>query len=521
MVEAIVDVGSEVDVETVGTRVAAASARLTGARTAILRLGSGSSAGAGSGSGSSAARTFRHGVGTEDARRLLAGPELTAAREEVAETGEAVHRPGLLALPLPAGGPDGAEEAGSTNGTGSTDGTSTGVLYLLNRRDTSFSPDDEVAVTILGTAAVTALHNAERYETERRRRRWLRSTSELTYQLLGELDRHDAVELLVTRLREVSGADFGALLLLDPSTPGTVILESAHGEGIEGTSGGRAPLRGLTAQVVSSGQSVVSDDIRSVPGYNPPPAWHAALANVGLAMLTPLAAEGEVLGVLFAGWQQGSDSERLTATDVALVEMFANQAALALRQQRAQEERVERGVLEDRDRIAADLHERVIRLLFDVSAKLHLVAGLRDRPDVGSRVERAIGDLDAATREVRGAIFALTEPPPGTQSLHADLLAAIDRARERFGLVPRLVVHGPLESVPPKVRAELVAAARSAFDRIEEAGPPRRLQVEVHAGHDEVRLRVTWSAVDEPPGGLAYEQTATDWRAPLGVREER
>ncbi|NYH89241.1 GAF domain-containing protein [Actinopolymorpha rutila] len=492
LVEAIVDVGSEVDVETVGTRVADAAARLAGARTAIVRLPS----------GPNAVRTFRHGVGADDAARLLAGPELTAARGQLVKSGEPVLRPGLLALPLP------------------YDGTSTGELYLLDRRDTSFTADDEAAVTVLSTAAATALHNAERYETERRHQRWLRSTAELTYQLLGEIDRRDALNLLITRLRQVSGADFGALLLLDPANPGTVLLEAAQGGGIAETAGGRAPLRGLTAQVVASGQSVVSEDIRAVPGYNPPPAWHAALANVGPGMLTPLTADGEVLGVLFAGWRRESGSGRLPLPDIAPVEMFANQAALALRHQRAQEERVERRVLEDRDRIAADLHERVIRRLFDVSAKLHLVASLRDRPEVGTRVERAIGDLDAATREVRGAIFALTEPPTGGQSLHAELLAAIDRARERFGIVPRLVVHGPLESVPQPVRADLLAAAGAAFDRIEDAGPPSRLQVEVRASHDEVRLRVTHSAVDEQPGGLAYEHTAADWRAPLGERDQ-
>ncbi|SDT18247.1 GAF domain-containing sensor histidine kinase [Actinopolymorpha singaporensis] len=493
LVEAIVDVGSQVDVETVGTRVAAAAARLAGARTAIVRLTSGTTA-----------RTFRHGVGADDAARLLAGPELTAARGLLAKSDEPVHRPGLLALLLP------AADTGSV----------AGELYLLDRRDTSFSADDEAAVTVLGTAAVTALHNAERYETERRRQRWLRSTAELTHQLLGRTNRREALDLLVTRLRQVSGADFGGLLLLDPANPGTVVLEAAQGAGLADTTGGRAPLRGLTAKVVSSGQSMVSEDLRAVPGYNPPPAWHAALANVGVGMLTPLTAEGEVLGVLFAGWQRDSQSEGLTVPDVAPVEMFASQAALALRHQRAQEARIEQRVLEDRDRIAQDLHERVIRRLFDVSAKLHLVASLRDGAEVGTRVERAIGDLDAATREVRGAIFALTGPPPGTHSLHADLLAAIDRARERFGIVPRLVVHGPLESVPQPVRAELLAAARAAFDRIEEAGPPSRLQVEVRAAQGEVRLRVTYSAVDEPPGGLAYEQTATDWQAPLGEPDQ-
>lgn len=481
--------------ETVGSRVAAAAARLTGARTAIVRFTS----------GPNAVRTFQHGVCADDAAGLLAGPELTAARSLLAKSREPVHRPGLLALALP---------------TGDADGSSAGELYLLGRRDTCFTAEDEAAVTVLATASVTALYNAERYETERRRQRWLRSTAQLTHQLLGQIDRREALDLLITRLRQVSGADFGALLLLDPANPDTVILEAAQGDGLADTAGGRAPLRGLTAKVVSSGQTVVSEDIRGVPGYNPPPAWHAALENVGLGMLTPLTAEGEVLGVLFAGWQRESESERVAVPDVAPVEMFANQAALALRHQRAQEERVEQRVLEDRDRIAADLHERVIRRLFGVSAKLHLVASLRDRPEVGTRVERAIGDLDAATREVRGAIFALTEPPPGTHSLHADLLAAIDRARERFGIVPRLVVHGPLESVPPPVRAELLAAAQAAFDRIEEAGPPSRLQVEVRAARDEVRLRVTYSAVDEPPGGLAYEQTATDWRAPLGERDQ-
>ena len=129
---------------------------------------------------------------------------------------------------------------------------------------------------------------------------------------------------------------------------------------------------------------------------------------------------------------------------VAVVETFAGQAALALERARAQVEREMLAVLGDRERIARDLHDVVIQRLFAAGMQLQTAAQIDTRPDVRQRLDSVVDDLDTTIRDIRGAIFELRSPAPG--SLRSELRGLVDEARGALGFRPELRIDGPVDT---------------------------------------------------------------------------
>lgn len=367
-----------------------------------------------------------------------------------------------------------------------------GQLYAGNKQTgPAFTLDDEKRVLALATAAGIAIQNARLFEQERRRQQWLEAASEIIHLLLGQVDRDKALRTVTRKLREISGADYGGLILVDPSRPGTFRHEAVEGLGLEGTSGGLTPMTGLPAAVVTSGRAIVTTDLPNEPGHNPPPQWREALSVLGLGMVLPMIASGETIGVLYAGWRKDSPSAQLAAAEVAQVEMFASQAALALQQVEGQENRSRLSVLEDRDRIARDLHDAVIQRLFATGTRLHSAFGLSTRTEVRQRITDAIAELDQTTQEVRTAIFQLHDHvADDVPSLRERLVSEVDSTHEMFGFTPRLVVSGRLEDLEPSDGRNLVTVVREALGIAAKFDSPSRVEVVIRAGAEGLELAV-------------------------------
>ncbi len=439
----------------------------------------------------------------------------------VLETGQAfqsddfVHEEGYQ--PIPAW-----EDALAATGLGmltplTASGEVLGVLFTAWNRE---SPCARVArretelVRSFADQAALVLQQIQAQEDRDRRQRWLEATTEMTRVLLGDVDRDEALRVVTRRLREVSGADYGGVIMIDPADPYRSLFVIIDGLGLEIAQGTRVSQRGLTARVIRSAQAFITDDLAHEPDYSPHPGLEKALSGVGLCMLTPLVASGEVLGVLVAGWLKGSPHAGAAKREHALVQSFADQAALILQRVEAQRDRGRLLVLEDRDRIAGALHHVIIQRLFDIGTRLETAAGLADNPQVQQRVTEAIGALDETTQQVRSTIFELA--PDDVRTIESRLLDEIDSARALLGFTPRLVVRGPLErSVPPRIRRELVPVVREALANAATHASPHTVEVTLLASTS--RLVLTVSDDGTEPGDLP----AGDQIADMKERAER
>ncbi|AGL16967.1 GAF domain-containing protein [Actinoplanes sp. N902-109] len=372
-----------------------------------------------------------------------------------------------------------------------------GNLYLAEKQGAAeFSDDDEEIVVALAAAAGVAIDNARLYAVVQRRERWLAATAEITSVLLGTVRRTEALGLIARRAREVSGAELVMVLLHDEENA-RFVIEVADGAdaGYGRLTGKLLPVDEATAAEIGREKYRRVDDLRAAADWpGPVPA--------GPAMAVPLTAAETLHGVLIIARpaDQSPGDE-----DAAQLATFAGQAALALERARAQEERQQLVVLEDRERIARDLHDVVIQRLFATGMHLQSMVRQVTKPEVAERINAAVDDLDATIRDIRRSIFELRAP--AGPSLRAELIEAVQAAAEALGFQPVLDLAGPVDSaLPDRVEPELMAVLREALSNIVRHARAASVRISLRAADGEAVLRVEDDGVGLDPacarGGL-------------------
>jgi signal transduction histidine kinase len=163
---------------------------------------------------------------------------------------------------------------------------------------------------------------------------------------------------------------------------------------------------------------------------------------------------------------------------------------------RAQEQRTraearlrELRVLEDRERIAADLQDRVVRRLHTAELALESAASMISGPRASRRIAAALQELDAATRVIRESVFGRGPHLGADLRLRQEIVRVCGEFASAGEPPPEFSFRGPVDSALPGESArELLEALREALTAIGKQGRPA--QVMVTAG-DDVCLTVT------------------------------
>ncbi|KAB8176052.1 GAF domain-containing protein [Microbispora catharanthi] len=378
-----------------------------------------------------------------------------------------------------------------------------GNLYLTEKRGGgSFDEDDEAIVVALATAAGVAVENARLYEESRRRETWLQASSDITTRLLSGGEPQEVLTLIARRAREMADADAVAILLpnrdrdvlrvalqdVEPVEDGPGVRLVNDKVAVEGSLAGRAFL---------SGEPLALDDldhsqVHLIWADDPP---------VGPAAAVPLGAAGAVRGVL--GLVKRSGRMPFSQSELRTLHAFAGQAAVALELAETRRDAERLGLLEDRDRIAKDLHDVVIQRLFAVAMTLMSAVRLVERPEASSRLQTAIDELDTTIRQIRSTIFALQTPrEDASPSLRAQVVDLVEGARGHLGFMPGLSLEGRLDNdVPAQVAEHLLAVLREALSNLVRHAKATRADVAVHAGDGRLTLVVEDNGVGIPAEG--------------------
>lgn len=360
-----------------------------------------------------------------------------------------------------------------------------GNLYLTEKaKGAEFDEEDEAVLVALGAAAGVAIGNARLYEEARRQQRWLRASSDVTQRLLSGADVNEVLSLVTGLALEMSGADLVVLAL--PAGGGTqLVIEHATGEGAEDALGLVLPAGASASGIVlNSGKPMSLDDFSADERVAPAAREHM---HLGPAVVFPLGAPGNVRGILTAGRRPGS-----MPMAPAAVEMLINFAAqtgvgLELAAHRRDAERF--AVFEDRDRIARDLHDLVIQRLYATGMSLESVSARLGESDNGRRVSSAVDALDETIKEIRSTIFSLHSRPSGDDArVRAQILAVVQEADGPLGFVPTLRMSGHLDEVPAKAGEHMLGALREALSNAARHARADRVDVTVAAGSELILL---------------------------------
>jgi signal transduction histidine kinase len=303
------------------------------------------------------------------------------------------------------------------------------------------------------------------------------------------------LELLLRHLVEEAcslvGARYGALGVLNVTRTGLdQFLTVGLSEEDEKLIGLRPTGRGVLGLLITDPEPLRLNDLAAHPDSYGFPAHHPPMTSfLGL----PVRSHGAVYGNLYLTDKQGA--EDFTDEDVALAEALALAAGIAIENTRLHNQVRLLSVLDDRDRIARDLHDRVIQRIFAVGMTLQGATRLSDLAPVLERVNKAVDDLDTTITEIRTAIFEL-EDGIDHEGLRHGVFELVGELASMLGSRPEVTFLGPIDTgVPQAVADHLLAVLREALTN---AG--KHAQASHFAVIISVADRVTLEVIDDGIG---------------------
>jgi PAS domain S-box-containing protein len=222
--------------------------------------------------------------------------------------------------------------------------------------------------------------------------------------------------------------------------------------------------------------------------------------GLGTTLCAPLRAGSSAFGVLAVAAHPGvagfSDEE------VEVVRLFADQAALALYYGRMRADLQRLSLIEDRARIARDLHDTVIQRLFATGLGLQAVVRLVEVPEVRAAIDRAVAELDETIRQIRTTIFDLRMGMADRPGLRQRVLGVVAESLLGLDLVPTVEFSGAADAeVDEAVGAQLLPTLREALSNVVRHAQATRVEVRISLG-EELVLQVADDGVGLPPKRL-------------------
>jgi len=316
----------------------------------------------------------------------------------------------------------------------------------------------------------------------------------------SELDLAVVLRRIAESARSLAGARYAALGVLDERGQGlSQFIPVGLEPDVEAAIGHYPEGHGILGLLIVDPKPLRLADLHQQPeSYGFPPNHPPMTSFLGV----PVRVRDEIFGNLYL--TEKVDGPEFTEADEALVSALAVAAGIAIDNARLHGRVRELVLLEDRDRIARDLHDTVIQRLFALGLSLQGAARLAHRPEVTERIDEAVDELDSVIRQIRGTIFAL-EDRATTGSVRRDVLRLTTELSEVLGFQPAVTFDGPVETLmPANAGADLLATLREALTNVARHAQASRVDVRLAAERD-ILLEVVDDGVGPPaelrPGG--------------------
>ena len=363
-----------------------------------------------------------------------------------------------------------------------------GNIYLTEKQGApEFDAEDEAALLVLATQAGVAIENARLFEESRRRGQWLDAVREISSAMLAGAEIDGVLQTIARRARELVDAATAAIVTSAPGTEsGPLSVKVADGAHAAELVGLPVPMDGsVSGDVMRSGRAtVVADASRDERTYQP----MVALGHMGPMVLVPLVLRGRPFGSLMVANPVGGGGFDEEA--VRLVATFADQASVALEYGRAQRELSRLSVFDERERIGRELHDGVIQSLFSVGMGLQATASRSRDPEVESRVEAAVGEIDRAIRDLRNYIFGLRPGILADRQLEQALEDLAREFEEKSGVTTVTDIDGAVAAELAPRAADLVQLTREALSNVGKHAQATTCRVSLHRDGEDAILEI-------------------------------
>jgi ligand-binding sensor domain-containing protein/nitrate/nitrite-specific signal transduction histidine kinase len=350
-----------------------------------------------------------------------------------------------------------------------------GTMFLITREFRQFEDKDLELLAAIGAQIGGAIENAKFFEEEHHRSEQFRVLAEVGHRVGMELNENEVLEEVVSLVRSTFGYYHIAIGLVEGDE---VVYRVGKGELWEDPEFGFKPARlkigmeGLSGWVAATGQPIVVPDVSKEPRY----VWmHGSQTRSETTV--PILVKGRVIGVLDA---QSDQLNAFDETDLAVLQSLAHQAGAAIENARLYEQAQQAAVLEERARLARELHDAVTQTLFSASllAEALPVSWENDRLE-GEKLLEELKQLNrGALAEMRTLLIEL-RPSALIEASFGDLLQQLaEAASGREGLPIEVEVACDC-SLPPDVHIALYRITQEALNNIVKHARANNVSVQV------------------------------------------
>ncbi len=268
------------------------------------------------------------------------------------------------------------------------------------------------------------------------------------------------VELAV----DITDARYGAISVLAPDGSIDGFLTEGVTDEERAEIGNPPTGHGILGLLITEARPLRLADLTTHPGSVGFPPHHPPMRSL---LGSPIIARGKVFGNIYVTEKQSEDE--FSIDDERALQVLATQAGVAVENARlyeemlrAQDEVRRLEVMDERERIAKELHDGVIQSLFAVGMNLQGAAALAEDEGITVRIEGAVEDIDGAIRDLRNYIFGLRPGILADRQLDQALRELGAEFEQRSGVVT-------VVDVDPRIAAELASIASDVVQVTREA----------------------------------------------------
>jgi signal transduction histidine kinase len=334
--------------------------------------------------------------------------------------------------------------------------------------------------------------------------------SQVVLAVSSQLSMRDVLQMIVRSARSLAGARYAALGVPDDAGGFAEFLVDGLTAGEQAAIGPLPRQHGLLGVMLREGQPLRLTDIRTDPRFWGWPSAHPQLTDV---LGVPIRRREQVLGFIFAACK--TEPGGFTEQDERLVSLFAAHAAIALTNARLYERGRELSVLQERARLARDLHDAVSQKLFSVRAKARAAAVLVER-DPARAVEEmdSVADLAGqAHAELRAVIDGLAPPDLAAGGLAGSIRGYAVLAGRTHGA--KVVVQASeVPALDPQQETAVYRIAQEAIGNSLRHSGSRHVSVSLYRRRNSVVLEVS-------DCGTGFDPSATPVGLGLASMRER
>src|SRR3954453_22034615 len=254
---------------------------------------------------------------------------------------------------------------------------------------------------------------------------------------------------------DITGAGYGALGVLGPDRRIERFITIGISPEDRAAIGDPPTGHGILGVLIDVEEPLRLRDLTKDPRSVGFPPNHPPMRSL---LGAPVRALGRVFGNIYLTDTQNGDE--FTEDDEAALVVLATQAGVAIEDAQRQLRRLE--VLDERERIATELHDGVVQSLFAVGMALQGAEALADSPAIATRLENAVEDIDRVIRDIRNYIFGLRPGILADRHLDEAIRELAAETSERTGILA-------VVDVDPTIAAELASRAGDVIQLVREA----------------------------------------------------